>query len=125
MAAQEQGMQIPEPFNNQSFGGKIALRLPKSLHKQAARLAALDGVSLNQFLVDAIAEKVGAEKFYRALTEDLSKEIASRKIVFISIRNQFDECSSSATTDDALPINFPELSQAKMPSRRLEHARNH
>src|SRR5271165_5354528 len=34
-----EGLDIPEPFMNQDFGGKIALRLPRSLHRQASRMA--------------------------------------------------------------------------------------
>ncbi len=118
MAAEDQGMQIPEPFESQSFGGKIALRLPKSLHKQSARLAELDGISLNQFLVDAIAEKVGAENFYRILIDHLSSEIGSTKTMITNVQNQFEECSSSATSDQTLTFNFYDLHQAKPFSRR-------
>lgn len=76
-ATQEQGLPVPEPFVTQDFGGKVALRLPKSLHKQAVRFAEMDGVSLNQFLVDAIAEKVGAMNLYQHLTNSLSLNIAT------------------------------------------------
>ena len=51
----ELGQSIPEPFSSVGFSGKIALRLPKSIHRQASRMAARDGVSLNQFLVSAVA----------------------------------------------------------------------
>ena len=37
----------------------MVLGLPKSLHKKAARLAEQDGVSLNQFIVAGLAERVG------------------------------------------------------------------
>jgi predicted RNase H-like HicB family nuclease len=39
-AALDQGQDIPEPYQNQGYGGKIALRLPRSLHRQTVRLAA-------------------------------------------------------------------------------------
>jgi predicted RNase H-like HicB family nuclease len=61
-AALDQGQEIPSPFRNQGYGGKIALRLPKSLHRQATEFAERDGTSLNQFLVSAIAARVGAEE---------------------------------------------------------------
>jgi len=35
------------------------LKLPASIMKAAAELAANDGVSLNKFMADAVAEKVG------------------------------------------------------------------
>jgi hypothetical protein len=36
------------------------LKMPKSVKEAAARLAREDGVSLNQFIAVAVAEKVGA-----------------------------------------------------------------
>jgi antitoxin HicB len=66
-----QGQEIPPPFRNQGYGGKIALRLPKSLHRQAVQFAERDGVSLNQFLVSAIASRIGAEEFSDRLTTQL------------------------------------------------------
>ena len=100
-AALDQGLPIPEPFLTQDFGGRVALRLPKSLHKQAARLADMDGVSLNQFLVDAIAEKVGAQNLYNHLTEQLSSQIAaSTPIMFELFPKKF-----TAQTGET-PANF-------------------
>ena len=60
-AALAQGMAIPEPFATQGYSGTVSLRLPKSIHRRAAEYAHKDGVSLNQFLVSAIAGRVGAE----------------------------------------------------------------
>jgi hypothetical protein len=37
-----------------------ALKLPRSVKNAAQRLAAEDGVSLNQFIAVAVAEKIGA-----------------------------------------------------------------
>lgn len=53
------GQHIPEPTESVAFSGKLVVRLPKSLHKRAARTAAQEGVSLNQFIVSSIAEQVG------------------------------------------------------------------
>jgi len=63
-AALSQGMAIPEPSATQGYSGTVSLRLPKSIHKRAAQYARRDGVSLNQFLVSAIAARVGAEDAY-------------------------------------------------------------
>lgn len=76
-AVKEQGLPVPEPMVTQDASGRVAFRLPKSLHKQASKLAALDGISLNQFLVDAVAEKVGAVNLYRYLSEHLSAQIVT------------------------------------------------
>lgn len=52
------------------------LRLPKSLQEQVARIARREGVSVNQFIAMAVAEKVSAletERFFmeRARGADL------------------------------------------------------
>lgn len=67
--------EIPSPSQSVSFGGKVLLRLPKSLHRQLALIAEREGVSLNQFIVSALAEKVGAFTLYDQLTKKLDKKI--------------------------------------------------
>jgi hypothetical protein len=49
--------------------------LPKSLHRQATEFAERDGTSLNQFLVSAIAARVGAEEFYNRLTTQVFEKL--------------------------------------------------
>jgi predicted RNase H-like HicB family nuclease len=66
-AAEEMGQAIPEPAAANEYSGRFALRLPRSLHRQASQLAQRDGASLNQFIVTALAEKVGATVLYRGL----------------------------------------------------------
>ena len=58
-AALEQGQTIPEPLDHSKYSGKLVVRMPRSLHQRAARVAERDGVSLNQFIVTCIAEEVG------------------------------------------------------------------
>jgi antitoxin HicB len=72
-----QGQEIPEPYLNQGYAGKIALRLPRSMHRQATRLAERDGVSLNHFLVSAIAARIGAEDFYTRLADKIERRLAN------------------------------------------------
>lgn len=38
----------------------LSLRLPNSLHKQAKRCAEQDGISMNQFIAIAVAEKLAS-----------------------------------------------------------------
>jgi hypothetical protein len=51
----------------------ISLRLPESLHDAARNLAKQDGVSTNQFIATALAEKVAA-----LMAEDYLAERARR-----------------------------------------------
>ncbi len=72
-AALDLGQDIPEPSMPQGYGGRVALRLPRSLHRRAVQLAERDGTSLNQFLVAAVAERVGASNLYSLMTERLER----------------------------------------------------
>jgi antitoxin HicB len=59
-AALEAGLPIAEPGDSsEPASGRLLLRLPKTLHRQATRAAARDGVSVNTFLVSAIARELG------------------------------------------------------------------
>ncbi len=47
---------------------QFALRIPDSLHGYAKEIAQADNISLNQFIVTAVAEKISAlktEEFFR------------------------------------------------------------
>ena len=55
----EEERDIPEPAWAGDYSGNIRLRLPRSLHAQAAHRAQLDGASLNQLFVTAIASYLG------------------------------------------------------------------
>lgn len=69
--ALEEGQSIPEPEMNVGYSGHFALRLPRGLHRKAARLAQREDASLNQFIVSAIATRVGAEDLVTRLAERL------------------------------------------------------
>jgi antitoxin HicB len=56
----EDGLPIPEPKDNEEYSGRVLLRMPPWLHAKAAHVAKHQGVSLNQLLVSAIAERLGA-----------------------------------------------------------------
>lgn len=66
------GDMIPEPQPEPSYSGKFVLRLPKTLHERVAQAAERDGVSLNQFLISIIADRLGANDAIRRQMEALS-----------------------------------------------------
>jgi hypothetical protein len=51
----------------------LSLRLPDSLHRQVKELALRDGISINQFVATAVAEKMSA-----LMTEEYLRERAAR-----------------------------------------------
>ncbi|MGD0266541.1 MAG: type II toxin-antitoxin system HicB family antitoxin [Candidatus Methylomirabilota bacterium] len=77
-AALEHEQEIPKPTVNQVRSGRLALRLPRSLHHQASRLAERDGTSLNQFVVTSVASRVGAEEFAETLAQRWSELYVKR-----------------------------------------------
>jgi antitoxin HicB len=56
------GQKVPEPEKESEYSGKFVVRLPRSLHERCALSAAKEGVSLNQFVVYALATHLGARK---------------------------------------------------------------
>lgn len=63
----EQGKDVPRPLTNLEASGKFALRLPRSLYERASKAAARDCVSLNQLIVTAVAEHLGATTAIHAM----------------------------------------------------------
>jgi hypothetical protein len=51
----------------------LSLRLPESLHQNVRELAEREGISINQFIATAVAEKMSA-----LLTEEVLQERAKR-----------------------------------------------
>lgn len=73
-AAIATGAPIPEPLEERAYSGRIALRLPCSIHRRAAEAAEADCTSLNQLLVTATAFYLGI----REGSENLGAELRAR-----------------------------------------------
>lgn len=83
------GTPIPPPLTNYEVSGKFALRLPKGLYLRAAKAAAKEAVSLNQYITTAIAEKLGAHGVTQKLEDLLSEIRRLSQVVQIGILHQF------------------------------------
>ncbi len=60
----DQRLEIPEPAA--TYSGKLQLRLSKQLHRDVARRATKDGVSLNSWLSNVIAREIGPSEWRMA-----------------------------------------------------------
>ncbi len=71
----ELGLSIPEPKAEYEpdYSGRMLLRLPKSLHRQLAERAELEGVSINQMAVVILAAGLGSPHAEKA------PQLASRR----------------------------------------------
>ncbi len=56
-AALESGFEIPEP-SEKEYGGKFVVRVLKSVRRSIAETAKEEGVSLNQFVLSKLSEKM-------------------------------------------------------------------
>lgn len=75
----------------------ISLRLPDSLHRQIRELAARDGISINQFISTAAAEKLAA-----LMTVEYLEERAKR-----GSREKFE--AALARVPDVEPEDYDKL----------------
>jgi len=75
----------------------LSLRLPNSLHKQVRRLASQEGISINQLITTALAEKMSA-----LMTVEYLEERAAR-----GSRQRFE--AVLAKVPDAEPEEYDEL----------------
>ena len=76
--ALEKGESIPEPLPDPTFSGRFVARLPRALHERAAHVAETNGVSLNTYVVEAIAEAVersGQENLIARVVDSLQKAL--------------------------------------------------
>ncbi len=87
-ACNEKGLALPDEQVANGYSGQFRVRLPKSLHRQAAQLAALDGVSLNQLVVSAVEARVGAKQMGTRMLAQMKQALAEHasqlKVAFAS-----------------------------------------
>jgi predicted RNase H-like HicB family nuclease len=69
-------MALPEPTIHKRVSGKFQLRLPKTLHSLAVRMAHRDGVSLNSYIADAVRAKVAGDQVGNRLLNEVRQLIA-------------------------------------------------
>lgn len=62
-----------EPISFFGYSGKIALRIPRGLHKQIAELAELEETSVNQLLVTAISSYAAQKDVFLQFKSELSR----------------------------------------------------
>lgn len=64
---------LPYPAPSDEFSGRVTLRLSRSLHAKVSRLAAQEDISVNQYLVTAVATYVGeVDGISRVVSEAVS-----------------------------------------------------
>lgn len=78
---EDKGIPLPEPQTVSEYSGQTRLRLPKSLHRQAAQIAEIEGVSLNQLIVEAVKGLVTQQQVGRRYLDEIKQLIGGKKKV--------------------------------------------
>ncbi len=97
-AALDAGQSIPAPAASRGYSGHVALRMPKSLHREAVRRAELDGVSLNQYLVAAIEARVAGE----TLADQIVARVGGHFVMRVTTQVDFAVNVAGAATGEIL-----------------------
>ncbi len=63
----ERGLPIPPPNIMKKYSGKFLVRVPTSLHRKLAEAAKKEGVSLNQYVVSLLSEKLTVKEIYKKI----------------------------------------------------------
>ena len=85
------GEKLPEPANYESCSGKIALRISRRLHIQAAERAELEGTSLNQLIATAVARYLAVSSAGDELRDLLrSQLVGNRTAIYNDNRTYFE-----------------------------------
>lgn len=75
-SATANGYPVQAPVDYEGASGKVALRISKRLHQLAAERADLEGVSLNQFIGNALANYLGQQDGMQRMATHLEKCLA-------------------------------------------------
>lgn len=67
--AYEHGDDIPRPLIDDGFGGRVLLRMPRSLHRRLVEGAEREGVSLNQHLASLLSESNAVNTLKKEIRE--------------------------------------------------------
>lgn len=68
------GNKMSLPLKHRKYSGEIMLRMPPSLHENLVKIAELEGVSLNQYMVSALSKSVGRDKAIQKVKKPVARK---------------------------------------------------
>lgn len=75
-SAHASGFPVTPPVDYEGASGKVALRISRRLHQLAAERADLEGVSLNQFIGNALASYLGQQDGMQRMVRQLENVLS-------------------------------------------------
>lgn len=97
-SAKASGYPITPPIDYEGASGKVALRISRRLHQIAAERADLEGISLNQFIGNALASYLGQQDGLRRMAQQLEHALSdSMHAVYVKLYSAHIEASTART----------------------------
>lgn len=97
-SAKASGYPITPPIDYEGASGKVALRISRRLHQIAAERAELEGISLNQFIGNALASYIGQQDGLRRMAQQLEHALSENMhAVYIKLYKAHRETSTART----------------------------
>lgn len=122
------GNPIPPPSISYGYSGKVALRLPKSLHRKAVEMAERDKVSLNTFLVEAVAARISGADLSSKIISSLDQRLANLNSRMLPLTIMWDSMldrvfqvqseQQTPNTKSTFPIFFSAIEGLEVKSTR-------
>ncbi len=78
----EDCLEIPLPNVMKKYSGKFLVRVPTSLHRKLAEAAKKEGVSLNQYVVSLLSEKLTVKEVYKKIESPENFKHQINKLVY-------------------------------------------
>lgn len=112
LSAEANGYPVAPPVDFDGASGKIALRISRRLHRQAAERADMEGVSLNQFIGNALASYLGQQDGMARLVKELDNTL-QRTIhaVHVSIYRVQEQTSAGVYLPKMFDAYFGEVKE--------------
>ncbi len=76
----EDGEKIPEPLGFNEYSGRFNLRVSSDVHREAVMRARVEGVSLNQWVSQAIVARLAGQNLADEVVDKLSEAQISRNV---------------------------------------------
>ncbi len=98
--------------------GRFTLRLPKSLHEELEDMAGQEGVSLNQYIVYALAQQVTTEKFKHRILPDVRPvnrdDVLEQYRAFEQLKAELGQVATEEEVDRYLSGREPAKPEAEL-----------
>lgn len=117
----EDGEKIPEPVGFNEYSGRFNLRVSSDVHREAARRAQIEGVSLNQWVGQAVVARLAGKSLADEVVDKLRALIVTKETSRIVTKETSLETSlligGVQETDVAMQLPAPEPGSMVAPSQ--------